>query len=338
MGVWDGMKAVADDADDTISEQAQRITDQQAEISQLEAEKAELQRQLDECMDGHPPDPPDPPASDILLPPDGKIYLGCDAGGMTGYMNTGAKRPQISHDYSTSGSDFSNDIGRVNAAMIPLENFKPTGQMGLSAYNAIINGQGDSSIDQAAAAIKNYDGKLFFAPLHEPENDDSGGGDDEYAAAFRYIVERVRSQGAEPVVVWNMMGFKEHGPRYDTLYPGDDVVDWIGTDPYVKTTASIDTWDEFFNAKTSQFAGFYSWAAPKGKPFMLCEWGIGQAVAATVAPKLLSRAQLDVLKRDFPLCRALVYWNQPGTSNYLLSNFASTWKTFSEFPEFQFSV
>jgi hypothetical protein len=322
MGTWDDMKAVADAADAKIADLEQKLADCEAGGG----------------TDPEPPEP-QPEPGDKLLPPEGKIYLGVDYDGRAGYTATGAKTPHINHDYSKSGSDFQGDLNRLPNGMIALENFKPLGQMGGTAYQNIINGQADAEIDKAATAIKNHEGPMFFAPLHEPENDDSTGQYDErYAEAWRYIVERVRDKGAEPVTVWNMMGWKDHGTRYDDLYPGDDVVDWIASDPYVTTSTSIDTWAEFMNAPAGSFPGFYSWAKPHNKPFMLAEWGIGKAVQATVGPKLLGRAQLDVLKRDFPLVRALVYWNQVGSVDYRLNGMPQTWKTFSEFPEFQFTI
>ena len=274
-------------------------------------------------------------ATGKLLPPAGKIYLGVDYNGRTGYTATGAKTPHINHDYATSGTDFTNDLTRCPTGMIQLENFKPLGAMGPDAYDDILAGLANSNIDAAALKIKNYGKQMFFAPLHEPENDDTGGADAAYASAFRYIVDRVRAQGANPVVVWNMMGFEGHGSRYNTLYPGDSHVDWIGADPYVRTSTTIDTWKEFFDTGSGSFPGFYTWAKPKNKPFMLCEWGIGVAVVNVVGPKLLRRAQLDVLVRDFPLVRALVYWNAVGTVDYTLANFPpGLWQTFTEQPEF----
>ena len=309
-----GLKSAADEAD-------AKIADLQEDNADLRAQNADLQAALDECEAGHPPDP-EPPTTGFgphLEPPDGFIYIGCSvpSGDWSGWIGEVGKTPHIWHEYATSGSTFVSDLNNCPRGCIPLINFKPTGSMGLNAYNAILRGDGDGAIDQAASAIKSYGRQMFLAPLHEPENDDSGGGDDEYARAFRYIIERVRARGADNAVsVWNMMGYYGHGSRYNTLYPGDDVVDWIGSDPYVRTDAKVDTWAELFNTASGSFPGFYSWAKPKGKPFMLCEWGIGQPVAATVAPKLLGNDQLTALQASFPLCRALVYWNHEGEADY----------------------
>jgi len=357
MGTWDEMqpplaqiKSIVDDTDDELGAAKEQVSDLTAANSQLTAEKAELERQLAECQGGEPgPGPgPEPEPDGIGLPPTGKIYMGCSYNGMAGHLAiSGNKHPHISHDYARSGSEMAGRISRLPAGCIPLINFKPAGAMGPSAYKAILAGSNNASIDASATAIKKWmdanPGKpFFFAPIHEPENDEKppagqtiAPGDADYARAFRFIVERTR-RIADPVIVWNMMGFEGHGLRYNTLYPGDDVVDWLASDPYVRTVASVDTWNELANAPSTNFPGFYSWGKTKGKPFMLAEWGIGIAVKDTAAPKLLSVGQLDVLQRDMPLVRALVYWNEVGTVDYRLQNIAGLYKTFLGFAPFQF--
>jgi len=313
--------------------------DLQAEVTELETEVTRLERALAECEAGQTPEPgPEPEPDNLALPPVGKIYLGCSYNGMQGHLAiTGNKYPHISHDYARSGNEFASRLSRVPTGCIPLINFKPAGAMGRQAYLDIIAGKSNASIDVAADAMKAWTktDEFFFAPIHEPENDGTDG-DKEYAQAFRFIVERVRARGATPTVVWNMMGFEGHGSRYNALYPGDDVVDWIASDPYVRTSTAVDTWKEFMDAPSGTFPGFYSWAKPKNKPFMLAEWGIGIAVKDVVAPKLLGTAQMGVLQSAFPLCRALVYWNEVGTVDYRLQNFPTQWKAFTEMTQFQF--
>lgn len=308
-----------------------------AKITDLEQRNAALQEALDECEAGGGPGPD--PDRDLLLPPAGKLWMGCSYNGLQGHVAIVGKNPQIVHDYARSGSEFVGRLNRCPAGAIPLINFKPLGAMGPQAYKDILAGRGDAAIKVAADAMKARTKQMFFAPLHEPENDDkTGASDADYARAFRYVVEKVRSFGADPAVVWNMMGFEGHGARYDTLYPGDDVVDWIASDPYVRTVASIDTWAEFMDQPSGSIPGFYTWAKPKGKPFMLAEWGIGIAVAPTVAPKLLGSAQMTALQRDFPLCKALVYWNEIGTVDYRLQNFPAQWKAFNAMSQFNAPV
>lgn len=290
------------------------------------------------------PPPPTGQLDSILRPPAGRLLTGVqqEASGYTGWLAEVGEAPHIFHRYSTSGSSFVSALNSTPNGMIPLVNFKPTGGMGLSTYNGILAGAGNSAIDQAADAIIAYGKPMFLAPMHEPENDDDGPGDDEYAAAFRYIVERVRARGADnAVIVWNMMGYHGHGTRYNTLYPGDDVVDWIGADPYIQTSTTIDTWNELINQTSAGFPGFYNWAAPKGKPMMFCEWGIGPTIVPATPNKMFGNTEMANLTNNLPLLKALVYWNQEGLADYRVSH--PNWTdgiltTWVNRPEFQVDI
>lgn len=312
------------------------------ELAAAQSEIAALKVALEECENGNPdPEPPTGDLSPILVPPAGKLLLGVqqEQSGWTGWLAEAGQAPHIFHRYANSAANVLTVLNSTPAGAIPLVNYKPAGQMGLTAYNSILAGNQNGSIDQTADHIKAYGKPMWLAPMHEPENDDTGGADDEYARAFRYIVERIRARGVtNAVIVWDMMGFNGHGARYPTLYPGDDVVDWIGYDPYVRTTASVDTWAEFLNLGAGGgFPGMYAWSAPKGKPIMLCEWGLGSPVVPSVPTSLFGSTQMAALIRDFPLLKALVYWSAVGEQDYRVthpnwgSTILNTWVRRTEF-------
>lgn len=277
-----------------------------------------------------------------LRPVAGKLLLGVSdgAGGYAGYKTITGKYPQIAHDYATGASSFKMCLDKVPVGCIPLVNFKPAG-MGRAAYTAILNGDADATIDAAAGHAKTYRKKFFVAPMHEPENNDPIGSDDAlYAQAWRYVWSRFKLAGVTNVVwVWNVMSFRQHIARYNTLYPGDDCVDWIAGDPYWHVAA-----DSLYDFGSTD--EFYAWAAPHGKPIMYAEWGIDQTICATAAPKL-NAANLARLLQDKPLVQALVYWNQwlpeakqvgDRRKDYRLSNFPSVWRTFAALPQFAWNV
>jgi hypothetical protein len=92
-------------------------------------------------------------------------------------------------------------------------------------------------------------------------------------------------------------------------------------DPYIQTSATVDTWAELVAiGATSGFPGFYNWAKPKGKPIMLCEWGIGTAVVPATPTKMFGNIEMANLVNNLPLLKALVYWNEPGIGGYQVSN------------------
>ena len=293
-----------------------------------------------------PVEPPPPVPSGLkLMPPNGKLIIGCSApnGAWASYQQITGTVPHVWHEYSTSSTGFATDLDAVPATTVPLLNFKPLGKMGNQAYIDILNGKADASIKAAAAKAKAYGKPMLVAPLHEPENDTTGltgsallAADQNYAKAFRYVVEMFRANGATNVeFVWNMMSFQAHLPRYDTLYPGDDVVDYIGADPY-----SHDTSDTLLTFGT--LIEFYDAMDKHGKPMILCEWGIAKDVSASVAPRL-TQAELDKLQERMPRLVGFIVWSQwlaeaqavnDPSKDYRMGNNPTDWKRFATLPEF----
>ena len=319
-----------------IQLQSEMIGEQQETINDFVSEIQSLTAQLAACQAGSNPD--------LLLPPDGKLYLGVSRGvadaGYLGFVEATDRAPHIWHEYATSGDGFARDLARCPADSIPLLNFKPQGrQMDAASYLRILGGVYDTELDTAADALIANGRDVFVAIMHEMEdNDPTGESDSAQAEAFSYCVGYMRSLGARFVSVWNPMGyFPRWGHRYDTLYPGDDVVDWVAWDPYVRS-AHITRWLQFID----RGEGFLTWCRDNvpGKPLMLAEWGIDAPAVHGAAPYLLSTQGLDQLLALAPEIRALVYWNAEDQGDYRLSNPGLTewFKPFSEQPAFDFDV
>ncbi len=184
----------------------------------------------------------------------------------------------------------------------------------------------DARIDRLAAHVnETFDEPFFLAIHHEPENDvrteaESGMTAADYAAMYRHTVERLRAQGVDNAVyVMAYMGWQGWGtkPWFDELYPGDDVVDWIGYDPYV--TADPDAYhhgdfatlvNQTDDPKT--WPGFYDWATAEhpGKPLMLAEWGVFE-YPDDHGRKADIFASVERQLPDFPALKALVYFDSP---------------------------
>ena len=183
-----------------------------------------------------------------------------------------------------------------------------------STWADVAAGTNDNLIDTVAARIEARLGnRPFFLTLHhEPEQevqgDGSGFSQSDYAAMFRHVVERLRLDGVtNAVMVWNMMGFSGWGDQgyYDAMYPGDDVVDWIGYDPYSHDGAQLTT---FADRQGRVFPGFYSWATlvHPGKPLMLGEFG---ADSADPALKASVFATFAAQARELPAIKAYVFFD-----------------------------
>jgi hypothetical protein len=195
-----------------------------------------------------------------------------------------------------------------------------------TTWAAVAAGQKDARIDTWAAYVKaNYGTRKFFLALHhEPENDviataGSGMTAADYAAMYRHVVLRLRADGVTNVVnVLAYMGNEKWlaQPWWADLYPGDDVVDWIGLDSYVSVEKGYYHYGDFGDLldrqPTGGGLGFYDWAARThpGKPFMVAEWGMYHRAAfptdkapafASVLPELVAH----------PAIKAICYFDTP---------------------------
>jgi hypothetical protein len=183
----------------------------------------------------------------------------------------------------------------------------------------------DARIDSEATYLKShFTDKFFLTIWHEPENDviptaGSGMTASDYAAMFRHVVLRLRGDGvtnAVTVICYEATPAWASKSWWPQLWPGADVVDWMGQDSYSSSTNdfaglvnrvapySYPNWD-----------GFYNWAqrvAP-GKPMMLPEWGMGETSGDPSRKAAFFNSIAGQLPQ-WPAVKAIVYWNNPGTT------------------------
>ena len=239
--------------------------------------------------------------------------------GLIEYEAVARNTPDIVHFYRSGGTPFPS-AGHIAVAERPgqqrslmLINWKPSRS---HTWQQIANGEADANIKSVAAGIKKYPHKFFLTIWHEPENELGSAGSGmtpaDYVAMYRHVVNELRSLGVTNVVyVWNMMGYSGHGKFYDNLYPGNDVVDWIASDPYGKRrTADMGMLVDENCCRVAGWPGFYTWATQKapGKPLMLAEWGFDLRESDGAPAALLGGAAL--LRDQYPALKALVYWNE----------------------------
>ena len=185
-----------------------------------------------------------------------------------------------------------------------------------STWAKVAQGQQDKRIDTFAARAKTYGKKFFLVLNHEPENDviaraGSGMEAKDFAAMYRHTILRLRAAGVTNVVnVLAYMGNEKWMAQswWKDLYPGDDVVDWIGLDSYVSVEPGYHAglFADLLDRKAPSGPGFYAWASTvhKSKPLMIAEWGayhrIGHpadksAVYNSVLPELAQRSQIKAI-------------------------------------------
>jgi hypothetical protein len=187
----------------------------------------------------------------------------------------------------------------------------------------VAGGGQDARIDRAAARLKAFPGTLFLALHHEPENDVRAGGGmtaPDYAAMFRHTVRRLRAGGVTNVVfVLVYMAYQPWCEKewFADLYPGDDVVDWIGMDPYLSARPGGYGYGDFSHlvnhtSDPARWPGFYSWVTREHgrKPLMIAEWGVYEHAADPAQKAWIFSTVAQQIGR-FPAIRALVYFDSP---------------------------
>jgi hypothetical protein len=151
-------------------------------------------------------------------------------------------------------------------------------------YAQILAHELDAYLDVAAARVKSF-GKPLFLDFDSAGDDSTafGGGNvfraaagtpAEFAAAFRYIVTRFRAAGAANAVwVLSFAGYQGDDALYAALYPGDDVVDWIGWGPYNHTAGKwVEPFELFRRFYDRLDAGLLG-AMAAAKPRAIIEYG-----------------------------------------------------------------
>lgn len=175
---------------------------------------------------------------------------------------------------------------------------------------AVARGDYDFYLDSWAAAAARYGKPVLVRFGHEmndpyrypwgPQNNTK----EEYIFAWRHVVERFRSAGANNVLwVWSPHVAYEY---WDLYYPGNDYVDWVATG--VLNFGPIAQWSRWWSV-AEIFGTKYDRLASFGKPVMIAEFG-SLAVGGDRAEWY--RQALDSLPQRYPAVRAVLFFQVRG--------------------------
>ena len=282
-----------------------------------------------------PPTAPAECVTDELLVPSCGVLWGAAAGGFTDTPRDRAlkewealtgRTATIYHTYHKGDEQFPNkaEIAMTRDPANPrvlLLNWKV-------AYNTtwakVAAGGANARIDNWAAYVKKaYPTQKFFLALHhEPENDvkpaaGSGMTAKDYAAMYRYVIQRLRAAGVSNMVnVVAYMGNEKWmaQPWWSDIYPGDDVVDWIGLDSYVSVEKGYYHYGGFGDLldrqPTGGGVGWYDYmvANHPTKPIMVAEWGMYHRTKVITDKAPAFRTVVPELKAH-PRVKAVVYFD-----------------------------
>jgi hypothetical protein len=148
----------------------------------------------------------------------------------------------------------------------PIVSFKAAPE---APWSAIARGDQDAKLEAIARGFLALGVPVFAIFDQSPENAGGAlGTPDEYATAYHHIVETFRTVGATKVIwIFNLKS-TSFPMLAELYYPGDDVIDWIGTSAYNYGVANGDRSFSF----QGLISGFLDWAKPRGKPLIVTEW------------------------------------------------------------------
>jgi hypothetical protein len=191
-----------------------------------------------------------------------------------------------------------------------------------STWAKVAAGEQNKRIDAFAARVKaTFPEKFFLVLNHEPENDviakaGSGMQAKDFAAMYRHTILRLKAKGVTNAInVMAYMGNERWMSQswWKDIYPGDDVVDWMGLDSYVSSEKGYYHYGMFadlLDRKGTTGPNFYDWATKQhaSKPLMIAEWGVYHRIGhpADKAPGYNS-VRPELAKR--PAIKAIVHFD-----------------------------
>jgi hypothetical protein len=274
--------------------------------------------------------PPGPAVSDRLVPREGAwwgSYPGQAPGDVEAREAVYGRRVDILHRYHDWDDVWPTPEERAYAAggRFLFEGWENRVFGGTtSCWAGIAAGASDAAVDAQARRLAAFGERLFVGLMHEPEDNvgpcQPGAVDDpkadmgsveDFRAAFRHVVERVRPVAPNVVWVFSVMG---HDPAASwAFYPGDDVVDWVAWDPYNWANCAGrggDTWRTLQQAARPMYGHLD--AVGNTKPRMLGEYGSHDDPAMGSKEQWL-REVPGMLRTAMPKVRAVVYFDRVAT-------------------------
>jgi hypothetical protein len=207
----------------------------------------------------------------------------------------------------------------------------------------IINGSLDGYIDAFANKIKSYSGNVIIRILHEFEGDwypwslnENNKDPAKYISAFRHIVDRFRSAGANNVKwMWCLNAEPKPYAIFNyvvSCYPGDNYVDIVATDIYNHPDLGTPDWKSFRYTMAESY--YYLEKHYSHKPIYVCEVGCRERDASEPSGSQSKADWTCMMNKDlktyFKRVEALVFFslvkehdwriNSSGSAEYAFEN------------------
>ncbi len=211
-------------------------------------------------------------------------------------------------------------LGAVSLIKFSTQDYAYDSTHKIADLKLIANGTWDEYFKQSALAIKQFGGPVFISINHEmngnwyPYSQAAPGSRTtaaDYVAAWRRIVDVFNKNGATNVAwVWAPNVPDVGGISYQSYYPGDNYVDWIGVSLYSgNDPRALD--------------GIYNEYSAK-KPFFITEWATAPVQNGYNArfPGEVAWVNnfFQTLNQNYPRVKAISWfnWNKPGEGDFRL--------------------
>jgi hypothetical protein len=203
-------------------------------------------------------------------------------------------------------------------------------------WSAVAAGKYDAELRRQGRGIASLRSPVFMTFEHEADQPDKQiqGTGPEFVAAWRHVRDVYRAAGATNAVwVWIMMGTADSLGRAAKLWPGNDVVDWIGWNVYNASGCRLGDVDP---ARYMSFADsatiFYRWLTRNRlslgidttKPMMISE--TGSVLYPDAARTAAWYTSIPKALRKMPQIKAVSLFDHTGNSvcDYRVSRSSAT--------------
>jgi hypothetical protein len=234
-----------------------------------------------------------------------------------------SKRPSVVHwfeSWSDTGFYKANYDAVYARGSVPMVTWQPWNHRNSISdqpeyqLQDITNGNHDAYIHTYARDAAAYGKTIYLRPMQEMNSDwfpwgvcTNGNSPSQYAPAYRHIVDIFRSEGATNVkFVWTP-NIQTNCSNYQTLYPGDTYVDWVGLDGYNwGTSQGWSTWQsptQLFKASYDELVS----VAPN-KPAMIAEYGCAELGGDKAA--WIRNLYLDAVPNQMPNIKLIMVYHE----------------------------
>ncbi|MCV2393574.1 PKD domain-containing protein [Actinotalea sp. M2MS4P-6] len=195
----------------------------------------------------------------------------------------------------------------------------------------VASGSQDARIREIAAQVASFDVPIFLTFSHEPDYTVRGT-PAEFRAAWRRFVQVFAEQQVTNVVWTWIVAPTPFAPNpstasADELWPGDDVVDWVGVDAYNWAGCRGSSGPQSWRSLADGAAGARDFARAHGKPLMLAEYGsVEDAEQPGRKATWLTEAMDTALA--WPELKAVLYFHHDGSCPWWVDSSTSALSAF----------